>query len=164
MSMRGQISIILFCLFLSSAQGQLHDTPKAAIASGISTVLLEHGLDPATTNIVTDSIWRQLVPERSSLTATSVLYVKHIEITRVGFNDRQFVVSGAIVSLRPPKAPEEFYFTAGISGANSPEVLKEGTAPIADTVETGFWDSVLQPTLVTLGAVAIIALFFLIRS
>jgi hypothetical protein len=163
MSMRRQISIILFCLLLSSVYGQLYDTPKTAIARGINTVLQEHGLDPAATNIVTDSLWRQLVPERSSLTATSLLYVKHIEVTRVGFNDRQFVVSGSIVSLRPPKAPEEFYFTAGISGANNPEIRKDAIEPIS-TVEEGFWDSVLQPTLVTLGAIAIIALFFLIRS
>jgi hypothetical protein len=151
-----QISIILFCLVarsISWSQATV-DQPRKVFANAIDSMIRSQALEPATTSIIADSAYRSYIDERHWKDPSAIVYVNGWSVGITGSGTQQIIhVSGTVVSLKPPKTPEVFTISRGFLHA-------------MDTVdeEESFWESVLQPTLVTLGAATIIALFFLIRS
>lgn len=159
MSGRGQISIILFCLLFSEvALGQMTATSlKSAILLGLDSVAYTHGLSMQQVSVVADTSSNYIVDQRTTSSPKAVFYVNHIA-TRMGLKEEHWI-GGWLLFLNPPKPQVEFKFIVD-------EGLSEFRVRPAEIVapEEGFWESVLQPALVTLGAAAIVALFFLIRS
>lgn len=137
--------------FATQAQAQPAKTFKQAFAEGLDSIAKARGFDPSSVNILADTAVRQYIDERISPNPKAILYVQHSEYRSGGAR----VIAGTIIPLLPPKSSENFSFLAYFG----PQIIEGKEQP-----EEGFWESVLQPTLVTLGAVAIIALFFLIRS
>jgi len=162
MSMRGQISIILFCLLTNIAMAQSNaKTFKEVTREGLDSIVKTRGFELHEVSILGDTAIRRYIDERILPDPKAILYVQYFQL-RGDSREGRMKVSGALISLKPPKSPEHFSFITAASGPQITEVAKVDRTPPEE--EKSFWDSVLQPTLVTLGAVTIIALFFLIRS
>ncbi len=155
MSGRRQIGIILFCLLSCISWSQTSLGQRREVFSiAFDSMIRSQGLDPGTTGIIADSGYRSYINERWPQDPSALVLVEGWAVGIAGSGNQQIITaSGSVVTLKPPKSPQAFtisrYFPHGIDTSNDDE---------------GFWDSVLQPALVTLGAVAIVALFFLVRS
>jgi len=163
-----QVYVLVLCTFVTFAvvaqPPPAGRKPPVAIAIGIDSILTAKHLDRDRTSIVADSSLRHLIMERLIDQPQAIVFIYKIEAGQVAYNWHEIIISGSILRAVTAAQPEAFKFSAYVmEGADKLEQAPEAEIMIEDP-QDGFWDSVLQPALVTLGAATIIALFFLIRS
>lgn len=146
------------------------------IRLGLDSVLRSHHLTSESVRINGDSIaselLRVLAKPQTGVPIASVI-IKHLwALQEVGCPDcegvlrrssLQYVMVEGVIAfdeIGKPTIPFNFYRFGSFSQEHALmlNVSKPSEAP------KSFWESTAQPILVTLGAAAIIALFFLIRS
>ena len=146
------------------------------IQLGLDSVLRSHHLMIESVRINGDSIASELLrvlakPQTAVPVATVI--IKHLwALQEIGCPDCEgamrrnsidyVAVEGVIAfdEIGKPTIPFNFYRFGSATEEHSPTVNVSKPAEAPKT----FWESTAQPILVTLGAVVIIALFFLIRS
>lgn len=161
-----QVGILVLCTFFCFSRAQIPVAAKAptlAIALGIDSILADKHIDRDKTSILADSAVRHIVSEQLIDHATTIVTVHKVEQGEFPANWHRIVVSGSLTRTSPPAHPEAFVFAAYVMEGVKDLPYEELVIPLEDN-QDGFWDSILQPALVTLGAAAIVALFFLIRS
>lgn len=163
---RRQIGILLFCLLFSGLAAAQQGNPKTfkeVLRESLDSVVLAHGFALHEVTITGDSNVRRALDEYISSDPKAILYVQYFQ-QRGDYREGQMHVHGTFLSIKPPKSAEHISFVTARIGPQIVEIKQIERESLKKEEEPDFWESVLQPTLVTLGAATIIALFFLIRS
>jgi hypothetical protein len=159
--------IVIFALAFARANvyGQRIETVDyGLLINGIDSVLKSHNLYPDSVFIVVDSFDRKILPVATKHFICDSVILLHVAGYRKIYNNngsslegQAYVsVSGELRYKNTVKKKEFFSFERSSNyGACIFNPAEESKS---------FWDSTAKPILVTLGAVAVIALFFLVRG
>lgn len=187
------IIFIVLVFIRASVYGQIHDVGtklvKPFYTDDLTQKLIDEGIDSVlkSAHLFRENMWvglDTLIEDSTCLINREIyslhmermqdgskligkLIIRHLEKSRLilneskGFEEGQITITGkGILCLEKDwNAPQPYSFSKSLKYKTTYEAsLSTSNEP------SSFWDSTAKPILVTLGAVAVIALFFLIRG
>ena len=169
-TLRALLCVVFFAISVQRADAQQHDAKASASMRHVNLVVVLHGLDsvlalqhisisevrffggPAVDRTVIS--W---LSGKTSKQPVAAVDLDSVEGYRTTSGYDSIVVIGELNRLSGSSPSSPIRFTRVEKAPENDPVVN------SDTPQT-FWDSTVEPIIVTVGAAAIVALFFIIRS